>query len=834
MNILQNIYDGCYNKELTDLLINNIYIHNNNNNINIDILNQEYENETNYYNKKYIYLSLMSIFINTNIFEQHGGNIIDINTKYKLNKYGTRLVNDKLVFPNNKKYQQKYNLYLQKYKYYDYNYINLIAQNNYQIGGLYYTRTDSNSNMNAINTINNPVEIDIANIDCNNLQDNEVCIDNLYPTLRNRPEYHKNLELYNFKRYFKGISTDNYMATLYNDFNNDYIKLTYFVYIHLNLALSHFIYILNKTNPHYNIDDNDIHLIYKGGNTTRIHLYAILSRYNSRDLLNRYDQTSIGDWDYNIKINYESLFKKQIQINLFLLKIKKVLGYILSYIKQVFLLCLPNVYNQYARRIIDNLQNTQHIVDKYIESYNNYANGRGDPNITNFAIRNIIIHSYPHKINCDHNYQIGMPYNIRCTHNNDKNMQDNTNIQSYKIYRIDTDNNRSKDLNKSVNNFDYLNLGDLNEIFIAYSDLIDSKAFKYYNAFSLFRLKINNTLNYSERINHIDNEKKLNIPVELIDVSINLIQSNLYDVTQLNMKLFNFHNEYSIYNFNLYGHLLEIELPSIEYMCIDICNILFISTIFPWLDNKYGKRLDRFYLLYILNQLNNNNNNYILTLPYYLTKIMNTIELLLIKFKAYIIDDFNHIMDIRDIVNINNRYNDFFNYINNVNINQHRSDELSDILIRIYNMNIRDRDIVTQVHIKNLPGINERLEIRYINIKLLENNDLLLNYVLSNLYSCIVFLIYLLNDHLLEQNHRDYCNLYFQKYIDCDLAVNPNCQGLSGYIYNIDSIRNNYINHIKELIKYVLELRNKININIDLFRDIRINKLYINPIIDIL
>ena len=262
--------------------IKDIYIHPSDRNrikigtdtaITIDNIQNLYDKETNFYNKKYLYMSCLSLYINDKImshlvgggFQQNGG---DDNITHKLNKYSYKYNNT-----CNHKYNIKYLQYLNKNMIYDFNYISNIIN---QKGGIY-----TEYRQNPIENIaldDNLEMVNLSIIDCQNLNQHEKCIVNPTASVRHQDEYLLSNATNILKRYFKGISTDTYMKILYDN-PKKYMELTYFVYIHLYLCLAHFIYILNKTDTNYDLSDKHIKLLYKGGNTTRIHLGATALKY---------------------------------------------------------------------------------------------------------------------------------------------------------------------------------------------------------------------------------------------------------------------------------------------------------------------------------------------------------------------------------------------------------------------------------------------------------------------------------------------------------------------------------------------------------------------------
>jgi hypothetical protein len=660
-----------------------------------------------------------------------------------------------------------------------------------------------------INNIVNNIEIPIVH-DCAGagLNPNKVCIDNIWPIVSQQNQYSKNNLLYNFKRYFKGISTDNYMKTLYNN-RNYYKTLTYLVYLYINLGLSSFINRYNFINGVL-IDDHDVKLLYKGGNTTRIHLEFITKKYNAPNLVNRYNRTSVGDWDYNISINYQNLINKHIDIHIFIIKLKKVLDYSLSKIKERFNLFFPHLYNQYANNIISDLENinTYNIIQDYMIKYNNLVAVPAD-RINNINIREVNIVDHNQKI-----VKLPLHYN-----KNEPNLNLNINdTRSFKMYHVDDNDMRQINV---INYYPYPNIyaSDIiptpdSPIFISYIDSIKGKNFKRNPGFALYRLKINNKLIYDQTVGGNVDEKNINIPIELIDVSINSPDANGPIISYIHLhNILNIHNNYTQYNFSLDTGMnitYPIEVPSTAYMYNDVLSMLIIDGIFPWLDIKYAKRIDRLCLLYILTYLENNDNVYI-------RKILN--------FRFILSTIFDHLID--TYLTYINMIIDYYNHhsidnckqaISNYDLNPMEEQYVLAILVYIYNTNILNCNINTLVPTIPITHIAENIEYKYINVYspyLINNLDYLLLPILSNIYSCIIIILYLYGVDFLNQQHINYCDTYILKYISCD---NNDCKYLSGNIYSFQFLVNNRRKYLNQFIIYIITLFEKFNSN---YRDVR-------------
>ena len=100
--------------------------------------------------------------------------------------------------------------------------------------------------------------------------------------------------------------------------------------------------------------------------------------------------------------------------------------------------------------------------------------------------------------------------------------------------------------------------------------------------FALVRTKVN--------FNVVSNRNLKNLGGELIDVSITHREDNsLYHIFE---NLQNAISTYQIKDLRFYSY-------SLQYLIEDLENILFKSVEFPWNDNKYSKRLNRLFLLYL-------------------------------------------------------------------------------------------------------------------------------------------------------------------------------------------------------------------------------------------
>ena len=195
------------------------------------------------------------------------------------------------------------------------------------------------------------------------------------------------------------------------------------------------------------------------------------------------------------------------------------------------------------------------------------------------------------------------------------NNQDYKNEDNYKIIQIKTDcNNRILRENIKItsvqdvilitdiyNDIMYSNKKIYNYHYITFVSSIYDTIRKYIINFDLLRSKINFTLNNITIIKYGQpyHNKKINIPSEFIDISFanyndtnNRVSSN-YEKLYFDINL----GTNVQYNF-------QIVTYDLDYFIYDLEAILFQQNRYPWLDNKYAKRLKRLFFLYCVKPTN--------------------------------------------------------------------------------------------------------------------------------------------------------------------------------------------------------------------------------------
>jgi len=121
------------------------------------------------------------------------------------------------------------------------------------------------------------------------------------------------------------------------------------------------------------------------------------------------------------------------------------------------------------------------------------------------------------------------------------------------------------------------------DIFASLNQKIESNKGKNHVAFALSRIKLNSVATFK-----LNNEiKTISIPGELVDVSIPYRDDTIAGKFDLenNTKLFKL--------FDSFNNSVEVRAYSRNYIMHDLVEILFKVAKYPWLDNKYKKRLTR-------------------------------------------------------------------------------------------------------------------------------------------------------------------------------------------------------------------------------------------------
>ena len=441
-------------------------------------------------------------------------------------------------------------------------------------------------NKEIINGGNNIIIDEIFKNDYYNIND-DIFIKN--KDYYNYLEY-ENLDMnneYEFKKMLKNIATETFVNNVLS--TEHYILLCNYVYFELYMSLYLFIYKYNSYNK-INITDDDINILYKSGNTTKLYLHILKNNfdnigYNNDDFNFFYYSNKYGDFDYNIFINYEKLKNKNFD--------NKMIQELKNKFDQILLLSVNDIKNT-----IHNISNTfyskkfiEEIVKK-IEDKNIFNNFIKD-DITNINIDVIKSYNYKYINNKIHKDFDNTLLNKLSLFVDKKDKTENKNEYSQVINKMYYYNNKNHDIlfpDIIPNNFYITNIKN-----VSFSK---NKLSSY---FSLIRLKINNLYNINKKYNDVNKNiiKNYIIPIELLDLSSCYVDSMTDNYIAKCIKDLKFKKFQDVRLLNKKFNMdYKVSIPSPHYMFVDIMVILFIVQIVPWFDIKYEKRILR--LLYII------------------------------------------------------------------------------------------------------------------------------------------------------------------------------------------------------------------------------------------
>jgi hypothetical protein len=650
-----------------------------NDNINSHILKFICENTDHYYTICYIEFYLLDLLSDNNVMTT-SSNLHGGMNKHFINKFNKYF--HKINNNTNSKYLMKYNYYkniLKGGNSTDTQIINEIVYNDKQFA--FYGE--------AYQPIHKSNIKQYLPTSINTNQDNNI--------------YDKFIKKYLYKRKYKEYSTDTFMKKLYD--SDLYDKLFDIVIINLYLFFSKCILLFNIKN-NIKITYKHIQLIYKGGNNMHFlfSIYGWESTFKTDNFLNK--DMKIGDWDFSIIYNY-------LEINKLLTKdnIEKLI----NNIKTTMSIALSNI-----KKYLE----TNEDLFKLLTEFYNMCNES-----TEIDYNNIVDKCYKNDKHTSVLLNNIIPDN---THYKEKSLYNITHYKEKSLYNIDKFIDITESDNLKNNNF-----------FITFIEKISANSFKLYNNFSLFRLKINNTITTTvnkeiydtlfyngelpttsttddniEIVSSDENSHKINVsaPIEMIDLSIENYNEEKNQKLLLINELYNIickdSSKFLPIKYKLSNKLL-VNLPilSQHYFFTDICSMLFIEIPFPWSNKKYEKRIIRLLKLYLLCTKKNN-----LIVKEFLTMISNyvdnsnTIE----ELKTYYLNFLKILTINREtiytyIVN-DNKLDSYLNIIHN-NI-------LDIILLLIYlNTTENEASILSDLHTKYC---KESLE----KILLCQNNDI--------------------------------------------------------------------------------------------------------------
>jgi hypothetical protein len=685
---------------------------------------------------------------------------------------------------------------------------------------------------------------------------------------------------YFFRRGLKSKATDLFMHNVLNEnYGSFYNELCNYVHFELSSFFYEFIFKYNvrmiRVNPNKMLDVNDIILLYKGGNTTKMYIGILLNNLKKlnnefpfENITNMYNDLTVGDWDFNVSINFKNLQIKNYnkdeilkiinqckQICVIALgKIKKTLIHLIdsgiskdyaTEMKKKFINEINPVINDYKYKMngvyykLMQEFNEQIDNDKKIESTPTAAPTAAQ-NLKK-KIKSIKIKTKIDKLNL-YNYVVDFTKPNKKLEEDStlENKFNNTNLfkESYIItdnpvnpenddimkYRKNVDSVVAFFSNNRLTEFIPMEIFEKNNFHIVYSDMLFFIRHKSMINFSLFRLKFNNTLNltntktitYSDNTQDIKSKQEIiKIPIEIVDLSVSSLDDNRSDYD--NILFAPNTNHYQDINYSISNKITDIKeekifnilttIPSANYMFYDIVEMLYIDNMFIWEDKKYGKRIGRLMYLSIICELSQG----------------TTIDKLI------------------------NDYTKFISFISEQNINS-----IDDFDLNINKIYEKIKTVKTEkmIVINNEQVINPRIHnIRPTKIlKLAENKiNFYLDLFISNYYESVILIKYFKHNNpsqqlnethgsatqdVLEPEHFNYCEYQNQllKDIENKIMLQKRMANQNNYMFSTDyselkhykttkvlkNIADEFLKYNKTLILYsknLIELLNEIKMS---------------------
>jgi hypothetical protein len=477
----------------------------------------------------------------------------------------------------------------------------------------------------------------------------------------------------NIKKKLMDIVTD----FINENFLIEPIKYYNFIYIIINIFESAINKYITKRYNETGIDLKDkIIFVFKGGNLLR----AIFLRYisllplNIRDrLLNEYGENfKSSDLDFQIFIDpyikkeeYEKVYNDM--INLAYLCLNRLRNYYTQNLSEIFdfynlkdikkkelLLNLEKKMNKSDLFTDNNIPNNPYYGAKIVnlQFYNihthpeineSYLNNKNNPDffvdpITNPQNKEFFNIVSGHIIN--NNFPRKDFYLTNKKFKQDNKLHENFIATILKHNELNTDQNYINDIHPDKKNTSEF-----------YTTINDSVAFRTVK-FSLIRTKLN-IIAYIQ----FSNGKfgAVHVPGELIDISISAYEDfkikQLDKILKNNFIRYKYVNQNSNYKINSF----EYNSYSLKNYIEDLITILFIDNEYPWMDNKYEKRLHRIFILSITELFSLDKNKFI----------------------------FNGNNQLNEIIKLLNSIFDETKLILNMNINYNDIDKLLDILIKL-------------------------------------------------------------------------------------------------------------------------------------------------------
>jgi hypothetical protein len=580
-------------------------------------------------------------------------------------------------------------------------------------------------------------------------------------TIKDTNKFNIEKLLYEFKKKRRMLSTDMGISTFKN-LNNNLLNLSGKYILTLLLAtVAEFMYEYNLSRKYTTtlLSKDDITVLYKGGNTTRLHMVEFYNsipdteREKFKKINDIISDSSVGDFDFNVSLDKEALLKRKFNQN--------ELDIIEGYLKQVLSLCTYNIKivlnnimdtnfsHEYIKILEDKLTHSDSINDitKFTNDYNhliveyNLTNSQPQlKQILEIKLKHIMVPNYIYENNVIKTHTDPLEKNNILFK---KKISDGI---SYNIVDNVTNYFTTNNLLETLVPHSYIN--NIYSVYIQGLKLIKGKRISY---FDLFRLKLNNKLIYD--LKYADNtqgELKIPFGIEFIDISLETSAHtiDIFCKKEKKHQIINLVNEESKNE-----ESKNIYIPSVYYMYYDIVVMFLTETYLIWEEPKYNKRLKRLLYLAFLCNIKDK-------------VLMSTITKNYIKFK-------NLLKDILKEIN-----NDKTNFV-----------------AKFYNIHIRPTnfkyEIIRDVDIENLHYVNLK-QITFDTVQVDEYND----YLYVKIYEMILYLYYFKDKaNTVTPEHKKYCedNTIIYKDIDNNNYI-PDVTYLPSNIDNLTKMTNEHYN----------------------------------------
>lgn len=424
-----------------------------------------------------------------------------------------------------------------------------------------------------------------------------------------------NENVYKFKKNISNVLTDIFMQHTLN--NNNRIIITNYIFSVLNYSINCLIENLvyhNKFNIDIKMLLDNIKLLYKGGNTTRLLFNSFKNNFKNTKTAELIDEIiqsdNIGDWDYQIKVNRDRIALSDAEMVDLLKLIMQVMFVTCIYLKDKLEIILNSKdgINNTVKEIKNNFFSVDYMknINNFIKEYNKgttYENQIEIMTLNKVYTYNKIIEKNRVSDFEDTDYK---------KINKNSFIYDKGNKEGFNHY-FETDTHLYD--NEKEDFFpDYL---DKNMVYIAYLNKLFFINRYMVSDFRLHRVKITSsfefTINY-KRDSNISLNKLIYANMELVDISLQSEKQNKLYCVDYYIKLLKI-NDNAMYidyildsysdfdNSNKYN---KVQIPSPEFMFIDILVILYHESLHPWDNLKYVKRLNRLIYLALLCLVNEN------------------------------------------------------------------------------------------------------------------------------------------------------------------------------------------------------------------------------------